>query len=183
MLEHRFYEFESRESDLDKRVLTGVAVDYSDVARVKHFEERFLPGAFEGHAENVVLTYMHDKNRPLTRTGAGLTLTDTPEEMRFFAVLPTTRDADDALELVRARVFRGASVSFQAIDDKWDGNRREIRQAHLARIGIVDEPAYSQSVVEARSVEDEEAEEQRILGAVVGLVGRQAAKEGSVSVS
>ena len=173
MLEHRFYEL--READLDKRLLNGVAVSYTDVAKVRHFEERFLPGAFAGHADNVILTYMHDRQRPLTRTGAGLTLHDGEQELRFSAVLPKTRDADDCLELVRAGVMRGASVSFQAIDDEWNGTRREIRQAHLSRIGVVDEPAYPASVVEARFAEMEE--EDRLIGAVAALVGKQAAKK------
>ena len=184
MLEHRFYEL--RESDLDSRIISGVAVSYSDVARVRHFEERFLPGAFAGRSSDVTLTYMHDRSRPLCRTGSGLTLTDSPEEMRFEAVLPNTADADDALEMVRTKVFRGASVSFHAIDDRWDGKRREIRQAHLARIGLVDDPAYAQSTVEARFQDDDadqlddlkiQEEEQRLLGTVVGLLGRNAAKK------
>ena len=90
MLEHRFYEL--RESDLDSRIISGVAVSYSDTAKVKHFEERFLPGAFKGRDSDVVLTYMHDRQRPLTRTGSGLTLTDSPTEMRFEAVMPNTQD-------------------------------------------------------------------------------------------
>ena len=140
MLEHRFYEL--READPDSRTLSGVAVAYTDAARVRHFEERFAPGAFAGRAEDVVLTYMHDKQRPIARTGAGLTLIDTPEELRFEAVLPKTTDADDTLEGVRSGLLRGASVSFHAIDDQWTGTGREIRQAHLSRIGIVDRPAY-----------------------------------------
>ena len=181
MLEHRFYEL--RESDLDSRIISGVAVSYSDTAKVKHFEERFLPGAFAGRSDDVTLTYMHDRSRPLCRTGSGLTLTDSPEEMRFEAVLPNTQDADDALEMVKSKIFRGASVSFHALDDQWNGKRREIRQAHLAKIGLVDTPAYPKSTVEARYQDDQlndleiQEEEQRLLGVVASLVGRNALKK------
>ena len=51
--------------------------------------------------------------------GAGLTLFDDGKELRLEAVLAETRDADDALTLVRSGLLRGYSVEFDAGADEW----------------------------------------------------------------
>ena len=100
------------------------------------------------------------------------------------ATLPHTKDADDTLELVKSNVLRGASLEFNAIDDEWNGTQRDIRSAQLNAIGLVTRPAYPGSVIEARYADIDEQddlaiqeEEQRLLGTVVGLLGKNAAKK------
>ena len=74
--------------------------------------------------------------------GAGLTLFDDGKELRLEAVLPETRDADDALTLVRSGLLRGYSVEFDAGADEWLGDLRTVTAAALPSIGVVDRPAY-----------------------------------------
>lgn len=140
------------------RKLSGVAIRYGDTAEIsEYYHERIAPGAFGDVARaDVILDTMHMRDRPLARTGkGGLTLYDGPNELRFTAELPNTRDADDTLELVKSGVLRGSSVEFRprGVDQK-DGPLHEVTKATLIRIGVVDKPAYPQSTVAARYAPD-----------------------------
>ena len=66
------------------------------------------------------------------------------------ATLPETREATDALTLLRKRVLRGLSVEFTAIEEHIEAGVRVITKAVLSGIGLVDRPAYPQSLAEAR---------------------------------
>lgn len=134
------------------RTLSGVAMRYGDVAMTPAGLERFEPGAFgDVAAADAILTFQHDANRPLARTGgAGLVLSDSREALRYRAVLPETRAASDTLALVRAGVLRGASVRFVPVAERHETGVRVIERAALLDLGIVDVPAYPASTVEAR---------------------------------
>ena len=133
----------------DGRRLFGVAVQYGDVARLAWGSERIEAGAF-APVGDVILNAQHDRGRPLARTGAGLVVADDNRSLRIEAELPETRDADDVLALVRARVLLGLSIEFRAVSERLDGRVRVIERAKLSGIGIVDTPAYSSAEVEAR---------------------------------
>lgn len=135
------------------RTLAGTVVRYGDVARTRAGLERFTPGAFGNVAElDTILTWQHDPNTPLARTGGGgLTLADSPDQLRFRAELPPTAAANDALVLVRMGVLRGASMSFVPLEEHVDPSGvRVVTRAGLPALGIVDQPAYPASTVEAR---------------------------------
>lgn len=134
------------------RTLSGVAMRYGDVALTRGGLERFERRAFgEAAALDTILTFQHDKNAPLARTGGGgLVFTDGPDALRYRAVLPRTRAADDALALVRAGVLRGSSVEFVPVAERFEEGIRVVSSAILQRLGIVDRPAYPASTVEAR---------------------------------
>ena len=132
--------------------LSGTVISYSDTASVGGQLERFVPGAFGDVASaDVILNRQHDRRTPLARTGAGLTLTDGPESLRMAAQLPETADARDTLQLVSAGVLRGLSVEFRAIRETFENGVRVIHEALLTGLGVVDRPAYAQSIVEARA--------------------------------
>ena len=131
------------------RTLAGVVVAYADTATLPWGEERIAPGAFMPVGD-VILNMQHDRGRPLARTGAGLTFDDDAERLALAADLPVTREADDALALVKAGVLRGLSVEFRAVAERMEGSTRIIERATLAAVGLVDTPAYPQSEVEAR---------------------------------
>ena len=154
LLERRF----SIELAASGNRVSGTAIRYGDIAVLSEgLHERFEPGAFSGiAAADVILDLQHQREMPLARTGGGgLTLVDTPHELRFEAVLPDTRAATDALELVRSKVLRGASVLFKPLD--WSTERAKdydlltVQSAKLIRISLVDKPAYTDSLIEARS--------------------------------
>ena len=144
MLEHRFISG----LEVAGRTLRGRAIRYGDEARIvtatgRQARERFAPGAFGDVAKlDTTLDLQHDRRRLLARVGAGLTLYDDGKELRLEAVLPETRDADDALTLVRSGLLRGYSVEFDAGADEWLGDLRTVTAAALPSIGVVDKPAY-----------------------------------------
>ena len=137
------------------RSLEGVAIRYGDVARFPWGRERITGGAFGDIASlDVVLNVQHDRGRPIARTGGGgMTLADSPEELRIDAMLPETREADDALALVRAGVLRGLSIEFVALEEVQASGVRVIRSAMLTGVAVVDSGAYPASQVEARKAE------------------------------
>ena len=145
-MERRFVELRAD----GERGLAGTVVRYGDVAELPWGSERFESGAFSDVAEaDVVLNRQHDRATLLARTPDSMSLTDTPSELRMSAVLPATRDADDTLALVAARVLRGLSVEFRAVRERMDHNVRVIERAELHAIGVVDKPAYDDSTVSA----------------------------------
>ena len=147
LLEYRFSEIDPPEGD--SRILEGTVMLYGDVAVVDGRRERFMSGAFE--YSDVILNKQHERVSPLARTGpGGLELIDGETEFRMRAELPETREASDALELVRKRVLRGLSVEFRAIEEHVEAGVRVITRAILSGIGLVDRPAYPQSLAEAR---------------------------------
>ena len=139
----------------DGRGLAGVVMPYGQVADLPFGREVFEPGSFASSlaGADVILRVQHDRGRPLARTGAGLVLTDGPDALRMDAELLGTRDAEDALRNVRARILRGLSVEFHAIRERMAGDVRTIERAELVGIGLVDRPAYLDAVVAARAAE------------------------------
>ena len=148
-IERRY--FAIRQADSGGRTLTGTAIRYGDVASLPWGRERILAGSFQPIGD-IVLNFSHDRGRPLARTGGGgLTITDDSSSMEIRAELPSTREADDVLELVRQSIVRGLSVEFVTDREKFEGDDlRIIEKAHLYAVAVVDEPAYSESEVSAR---------------------------------
>ena len=119
------------------------------------FRETFEPGSIEHR--DTTLNIMHRQDRLVGRTaGGGVVLRDTGAALTMAATMPTTRDGDDALTLVRSGVLRGLSVEFRAIKDNFVGDLRRISRAVLGGIGLVDRPAYAGSAgLEVRQDEDD----------------------------
>ena len=144
--------FELRQGDDGGRTLTGTAIRYDDVALLPWGRERIEANAFAPLGGNIFLNFQHDRGRPLARTGGGgLTITDDSSSMEIRAELPSTREADDVLELVRQSIVRGLSVEFVADRETFEGqDLRIIEKARLYAVAVVDEPAYSQSELSSR---------------------------------
>ena len=105
------------ELDFDEgRKVAGCALRYGETTEFPWgVKERIEPGAFGSLANaDVILTVMHDRDRPLARTGGGgLKLLDSAQELRIEAQLDDEdTDDKDTLLKVRRKVFRGLSVSF-----------------------------------------------------------------------
>ena len=136
------------------RILSGQGIVYGDVARVGARAERFLPGALGADVGglDVLLNVQHIRSKMLARTGGGgLTLTDTATALEVRAELPETRESSDALELVEAKILRGFSLEFVALQERMEGPTRVIVSARLAGLALVDRPAYPASKVSARA--------------------------------
>ena len=142
-MERRFLECRA-----EGRNIIGAPMEYGDVAQLARGRETFAPGAFgDVSALDVRMNIQHDRKRLIARTGGGgLTLTDSPERLAITAEMPPIRDADDALTMVRQGILRGLSIEFDPIRESHQGDLRTIEQADLSAIGLVDIPAYKQSI-------------------------------------
>ena len=149
MIEYRFAPMDATPGG---RNVAGIAMRYGERASIDgKFAEEFRPGAFNPIGD-VVLNWMHDRAKPLARTGehGGLQLADSATELRVAATLPETTLADDAVELIRRGVFRGLSIEFRSLKESNAGGVRVIEKALLSGIAVVDRPAYSNAEVQAR---------------------------------
>ena len=146
---------ERRLSELrqEGRTLSGVLLRYGDTAALPWGRERFEPGAFgDVSRADVILNSHHEKSRPLARTnGGGLELIDTREALKIRAKLPPTQDGLDTVALILGGVLRGLSLEFSAVAERMEGDTRVIERAELRGLAVVDRPAYSDSLVQARA--------------------------------
>ena len=149
--ERRFFELRA---EADARRLTGTAIKYGDVANIgATLRERFEPMALSIHSRGVGLNVQHDRGRTVARfPDGGLEITNTPEGVSIAATLPETREADDLLANIRARVITGFSIEFRARVDRIEGgNLRVVESGVLLGLAAVDMPSYPESLIEARS--------------------------------
>ena len=146
---------ERRFSELrqEGRTVSGVLLRYGDTASLPWGRERFEPGAF-GDVDrlDILLNSHHERARPLARTGGGgLELIDTREALNIRATLPRTQDGIDCVALFLGGVLRGLSLEFSAVAERMEGDTRIIERAELRGLAVVDKPAYSDSLVQARA--------------------------------
>ena len=135
------------------RKLTGVVVAYNSPTMILDYREQVAPGAFgDVHNADVVLNWRHQRTNAISRTkGGGLVLRDSPVKLELVATLPDTTEARDMWVTVNHGTDRGLSVEMKVLEEDWNGDLRTIRRAKLVGIGVVTNPAYSQSTVEARA--------------------------------
>ena len=69
------------------------------------------------------------------------------------ATLPETREADDTLALVRAKVLRGLSVEFLAQRERVVAGVRVIERGTVYGLAVVDSGAYPDATVAARAAD------------------------------
>ena len=125
-------------------ILTGTLLTYGE--RASDRPEQFEAGALSWPADGVVLREQHDRKQPLAR----FTPTVEGNEVRVAIPLPDTQRSRDALTNVRAGVFRGLSVEFRAVSERYEAGVRVITAAALGGAGLVDDPSYKGSRVEVR---------------------------------
>ena len=128
------------------RTVSGTALRYGDVANMGRFREMFVSGAF-APIGSVALNLQHDSQRVLARTGNGLVLADGPRSLEVRADLKGSAEH----ELVKRGALRGFSIEFRAKDQRYEGGTRIIESAELTGLALVDEPAYPESLAEARA--------------------------------
>ena len=136
--------------------LEGVVMRYGTIGQGPGgMPERFEPGAFGpdvGHLD-IVLYGQHDKSNLLARTGGGgLTLADSHSMLGLSANLGQTEDGKRAWQLVMAKILRGLSIEFHALDETISDGVRVVRRAQLTDLSLVTRPAYAGSTIEARAL-------------------------------
>ena len=145
----RFATVSLREDSDGIGTVEGVAVRYGDVAPV--YRERVEPGAFgDVSSLDLIANLQHQRTAPLARTGSGLTLTDTAEELTARIDLPDTTAGRDAKTLLKAGVLRGMSIEFYPRSYRMESDLMVVEQADLFGLALVDIPAYKASVASLR---------------------------------
>lgn len=140
------------------RRLEGYAATFGQAATIGgRFSETIAPGAFAGSLrsrEDILALVDHDSGRVLARTRSGtLRLSEDRHGLAFDLDVPDTQAGRDVLALAERGDVGGMSFGFTALDEKRDGDRRELRAVELHEISVVLAwPAYSQTTVQARSL-------------------------------
>lgn len=135
------------------RRVEGLALPWAETCEAARcgVRERFEPGAFD--LDGLVwLDLEHDPERVLAYSpdgGLELRSTDRGLEIRT-AELPALPLAERVLREIREGKLRGLSVEFAAEEERTEGGVRVISRAKLAGIGVVRDPAYRETAVEAR---------------------------------
>lgn len=138
------------------RKLSGYAAVYGTVAEIRDYHETVAPGAFRATLaanKDVLALVDHDTSKVLGRTRARtLRLNEDSRGLQFDLDLPDTSYGRDVLALAERNDLGGCSFGFVVIEDRWDGDHRELRSVDLKEISIVSSfPAYGQTIVHARS--------------------------------
>jgi hypothetical protein len=138
------------------RRLEGYAAVFGVETRVLDFDEVIMPGAFTlslSASKDVLALMDHDPRAVLARTKSGtLRLTEDTRGLAFDFAVPNTTAGRDILELVERGDIGGASFGFLPIDERWEGDRRELRAVDLKEVSIVSAwPAYPDTIVQARA--------------------------------
>ena len=143
--EKRFVEFRAETPD----VLSGIVLRYGDVAKISDWSERFEARSVT-IADDAIVNLMHNREKPVARIGAGLELRDDGAAITARVTLPDTVYGREARELVQARILRGMSIEFEAREERFEGRQRVIKSATMLGLGLVDRPAYPDSVIAQR---------------------------------
>lgn len=158
---------ELRAVDNGKKV-GGYAVVYNSVTVIADFfQEVFAPGAFaEAVAGDVVALFGHDRNRVLGRTVAGtLRLSEDLTGVAYEVDLPDTTDGRDLGVSVDRGDIRGTSFGFRSTKETWDDSTepptRTIHKAEMFEISPTAFPAYGDTTIAMRSLDECRKEQKR----------------------
>ena len=156
---------------VDTNRLVGYAAVFNSESRdLGGFVEVSRPGAFKrslAESAEILALAGHDLNSVLGNTRAGtLTLQEDHRGLRYSIDLPDTQDGRDLKILVERGDVRGASFGFRTIDDRWDlqrsPHRRELIDVELVEVTVTALPAYPDTSVAKRSLEQQHPPWQRL---------------------
>ena len=136
-------------ADSESRQLTGLALPWETETRFGGSLERFTRGSAQPSGD-AILNVQHDRTRLLARQPSTLTLESRQDGLYMAADLPETREADDALALVRSGVLTGLSVEFVASRERFTGGVRVVERATVMGLAVVPRAAYPSTSIEAR---------------------------------
>ena len=178
-IQYRNYEPEEGElrafkDDTEQMIIEGYCAKYNVLSNILsekgiRFVEVIEPGTFKDHLnDDVYFTFNHSRDRVMAHTRNGsLTLSEDEIGLKFRAILNNTTDSKDLYE----RVLRGDLVenSFgyrenlkKQILDRTSGGvpiKRISGIESLFDVSVVTRPAYPQTEVYVRELDEEETEE------------------------
>jgi HK97 family phage prohead protease len=149
--------------DEDKPIVSGYVTRFNKLSEeMWGFREQVAPGAFtKSLGERKVLSFWnHNSDIVLGNTeNDTLKLEEDEKGLRFELTLPDTTAGKDARTLIKRGDVKGMSFGFRTVKDQWDESdpKRVIRtllEVKLYEVSPTPMPAYPQSSVAARSMED-----------------------------
>lgn len=148
----------------DKRTLAGYAAVFnSDTDIGGWWTERIAPGAFtETIAGDVRALVDHDSGRVIGRTKSGtLRLSEDSKGLRIEVDVPNTSDGNDLWTLVERGDISGMSFGFMVTKQEWDETGdvpvRTIQKVELFEVSAVAFPAYDDTTIGKRALEEHRA--------------------------
>ncbi len=160
--------------------VTGPVVNYGDVAKTRRGMERIRARAFLGlHDENLACNLCHRYgDNVLVHNGQGLTLTDTPTALLADTVLPKSPAGLATANGVRSGALRGYSSEFVPVfEERAADGVIDVHKGLLTGLGIVDKPAYAQSLVQLRQIEQIAPDQSVLISGPAGAGKTQFAQE------
>ena len=157
---------EVREAEDGSRTLVGYGAVFNSFSQdLGGFREKIDPKAFNRTVQNqkdILVTVNHNVDRLLGRTAAGTARVSIDDVgVRYEVDLPDTADGRDAETLASRGDLFGSSFTFSVAKggDKWEkdeeGRRiRTLNEVRLYELGPVVSPAYLDTSVALRSMED-----------------------------
>lgn len=167
---------------IKERTIEGYAIVFNQRSEVlydpiakRYFREKINPIAVTEDLINrsdIKALVEHMRTRLLARSNKGqgtLSLTIDEHGLRYSFNAPNTADGDYAVEMVSRGDINGSSFGFSAItgqDDTWEKQPDGIWERtvnnfrFLSDVTITADPAYTQTEVSVRSIEEMEAPEE-----------------------
>lgn len=143
----------------------------NELGQKRKFREKINKGAFAKalvDAPRVDFLMEHDGSKLLATTQNGsLTLFEDEEGLKMRAEIVPTTYGKDLYALMRSKIINHMSFGFRVLNDKWkkltDGTyQREIDSLQLIEVSAVRNPAYPQSMIQARGLNVVENEDEII---------------------
>jgi HK97 family phage prohead protease len=141
-------------ADGKPRTITGMAVPWDTTATLSSGETvRFVRGAFDVNAKPAKLIQGHDMSRLL---GTVTELADSAEGLLFTATFANTRDATDAVELIKAGAIDAVSVGAVPVRATVDADGVQvIHEARLMELSLVPYPAFEDATISSLAAAQE----------------------------
>jgi HK97 family phage prohead protease len=174
------------------RTIAGYAAVFNSETDIGgYFREKIAPGAFSNAvSEDVRALFDHDTAHVLGRTKSGtLRLREDDHGLAVEIDLPDTQVARDLTASMERGDIDGMSFGFRVTKQEWDESQdpplRTIREVELHEVSVVTFPAYGDTEIALRSLEEarESAKEGRGDKKVhdkLGYLRRKAATEQKV---
>ena len=134
--------------------IVGTLMDYGQRATDR-------PEIFEASALKwdgpLILNRQHSRKNPILK----FTPIESEGKLLVDVEVPSTTAGADALSEIRSGLFSGLSIEFRAVSERFVNGVRRISEGILSGAALVDFPAYSSSVVEARELAARDSEWER----------------------
>ena len=152
------------------RRIEGI-IPYNSRSEYMGFYEEMAKGCFTktlNESKDIRCLYGHDENQLLARTKNGsLRFEDRDDGLHFFFEAPSTQLGNDVLTMVRSELITGCSFGFSCVKEKNEIRNNEryriVTEARLYEVSLVGSPAYEDSEVHNRNLDehpDEHSDEQ-----------------------